>query len=221
MNVISQDGALASIHFVPDEVKPVKGINLPVLIKAIAERYAVVKAPTLDEARTTGAKFENGIFRDGDREIAIIQLGIFNDLVNVTATDTTDCEAVLEDLLAWLKTEFRFRDPTTTPTRYYQSDLVVKFDNDPSHAFEWMKSFISFIQEQMTPANARFKKPVDFSAIVFGTDPTAPGATPEFTVARRINTAWEVGLYFSKASMPTRAHIRALELLDRLLAKKK
>jgi len=221
MKVVSQDGAIASLIFIPDEIKPLKGFYLPDLLGAITKRYQFVKPPSVEEARTSGAKFETGKLHRPNSDIAITTLGVFNDVLSVTTTDTSDSEFVLEDLFTWLKTDFKFRDPVAPLLRVYQSDLVVKFDNDPSKTFDAIRQFLDFIQLNLIPENARTKKAVEFNAILFGADPVGPGPTPDFTIARRVGVPWHLGLYFSKAHMKTSVHIRALEILDGLLAPKK
>lgn len=220
MKVISQDGAVATLSFIADEAKPVKGYNLPTLIDAIGKRYRAVITPTVEETRSTGAKFQNATFMAGDREIAIPQLAIHRDGIVVTTTDTADSDVVLDDAFEWLKQNFGFREPMTPAIRTYQSDLVIRFDNDPGAAFGGIADFLKFIQGEMTPGNAPSKKDVQFSLIAFGADPIGAGVTPEFTVARRGDVPWRLGLYFSKAHMRTSSHIKALELLDRLLGRR-
>lgn len=220
MKVISQDGGIATLAYIADEVKPIKGLHLPALLFAIGHRYSSVKTPTIEEARTGGAKFENGTLSYNDKKIAIGQIALHNDAISVTTTDTDDSEIVLNDLFVWIKEEFKFRDPITKPAKIYQSDLVIRFDNDPNDSLGSIASFMKFIQEEMTPPNMHLKKEVKFAYIGFGGDAAGSVVTPEFTVARRLNVPWQFGLYFSKAHMRTPAHIRALEMLDGLLAQK-
>jgi hypothetical protein len=221
MKVVSQDGALAILGYIPDEVRPLKGFHLPALLHAVGERYRAAKSPTLEESRSTGAKYQNGLFSAGDREITIGEISLHNDAISIATTDTADSEIVLNDFFEWLKDEFKFREPSTPPIRIYQSDLVIQFDNNPENAFGAIAPFLSFIQEEMTPPNAHSKKHVQFAVIGFGTDPSVVGPSPEFTLARRVNVPWRIGLYFSKAHMKTSSHIRALELLDGLLTQKR
>jgi len=217
MNVVAQDGGLASIILIADETKPEKGVNLPRLLSAVHERYSFVKAPNIQEAREHGAKFQNGVFRSGKREIAIGELGLFNDAFTVATTDTSDSELVLDDCFAWLKKDFAYRDQSRPYIRTYQSDLICKFDNDPGGAFANLKGFFEFLQKNMIPEASRAKKPVEFSGIAFGADPSGAGASPEFTLFRRVSVPWHLGLWFSKAHLTTANHIKALAMIDELL----
>jgi len=217
MKIISQDGAAATLIFVPDEVKPFKGYHLPELLLAIGKRIEAAKIPSLEDARSSAARFENGVFVDGARRINLGALTLHNDAIIATTTDTDESDFVVDSLFAWLKNDFGFRDPSTPAVRVYQSDLVIQFDNDPDHTFGLIAPFINFIQQEMTPPNMPSKKAVQFAHIAFGADPIGVGATPEFTISRRVNLPWRLGLYFSKAHMRTSAHIKALEMLDGLL----
>lgn len=213
MKLIAKDAAIAGIQVVPDEVKPLVGYYIPVLVRAVAERYKFSKAPTPDEVRTTGAKFFDGRYVDGTREINISQLGVFNDAMAATTTDTSDSEIVVRDLFTWLQQTFKFRPPVTTPNRFYQSDLIVEFDNNPEDSFRSFAPFVEFLQG-LTGKNHQFNR------LSFGVDPLSALA-PEFIVERRAGMPWTSNRYFSKAHIPTDAHIEALEKLDKLFKKKK
>jgi len=222
MNVISQDGALATLIFIPDEVRPLRGFHLPALLREAGARYGAAKSPSTEDARSpAGARFENGLYISNDREVPIGFFSLHNDAIVVATTDTSDSDLVINDIFNWMKDRFGFREPSTAPMRVYQSDLIVRFDNDPAEPFTALTNFIDFLNASMIPENARSKKPIQFNAIAFGGDPTAPGLTPEFTVARRVGVPWHLGLYFSKAHMTTPNHIRALGLLDEFLGMRK
>ncbi len=219
MKIVSYDAASTTQIMIADELKPIKGFNLPALLNAVSARYGFAKSPTLDEARSpgVGAKFENGSMNTGDRDIPISSLFLYNDGFSAITTDTDDSNLVVNDLFGWLKQEFMFRDPITEPLRIYQSDVVLNLDNDPDASFGRLAEFLEFIQAEMTPPNARTKKPVQFNALVFGADPSGSGASPDFTLARRLGVPWYLGLYFSKANMQTKSHVRALEMIDKAL----
>lgn len=214
MKLISKDAAIAAISFSPDEVKPLSGYYVPALLAAIAERYQLAVSPSVKEATEVGAKFKQGRLVKDDRAIAITDLGVFNDALSATTTDTADSEAVIHDLFAWLKQTFHYRDPVTKPNYLFQSDLIVEFANDPADKFGSLAPLFEFLQEVMGTTMG-VKNPVQFSRIAFGAE---PGPVPEFVIERRAGAAWSSKRYFCKAHMPTDAHIRALELLDGILA---
>jgi len=210
MRVIAKDGAIAGLQLVPDEVRPIGGYYTPALLASIAERYKFTKLPTIQEARTSGAVFHDGQYADEHREIYISQLGIYNDAIAVTTTDTADSELVLTSLFALLQDKFKFRTPTTTPVRKYQSDLVVEFANDPADKFGLLTPLMEFLERSMGT-----KGPVRFGHIAFSSE---AGPVPTFLVERRLGVPWSAKRYFCKAHLPTNIHIETLELLDKLMA---
>lgn len=219
MKIISKDGAIAALSFIADEVKPLGGYYVPGLLAAMQERYQFGKTPTHEEATTVGARFQNGHFSMGKRDIALAEVAIYREAIAVTTTDTKDSEIVLTELIEWLIATFKFRQPSTPPVRAYQSDLIVEFDNNPEKAFDHFQKLSTLLQ------NFRGKlghqaKPVQFNRFALGCDPILPGPNADFIVERRAGILWEQGRYFSKAHLPTDAHIEALELFDKLLAKR-
>lgn len=218
MKLISKNGAIAAIQVIPDEVMPLSGYDLPSLVSAVAERYKFAKSPTIEETNKTGAKFRNG--RLIARKISINELAIHNNLISATTTDTSDSEAVVNDLYAWLKEKFGFREPTTKPLRAFQSDLIVEFENGTDKALAAMAPLIDFLQKEHESINGLGKQ-IQFNRIDFGSDPLVQGPNAVFLIERRAGSAYETNRYFCKAYLPTNAHIRALKLLDKLLGKPK
>ncbi len=216
MKLVSKDAAIAAIRVVPDEVKPLSGYHIPALLRGVAERYELAKSPSVEETNTTGAKFQHGRLIAKKREISISELGIYNDAIAATTTDTSDSEVVVDDLYGWLKEHFGFREPTTKPVRAFQSDLIAELDNDPDKAFKSFAPLIRLLQKEAESING-INKQVQFGRIDFGSDPSISGPTALFVVERRGGVPWISNRYFCKAYMRTEAHIRALELLDELL----
>lgn len=218
MKLVSKDAALAMLLIEPDEVRPMNGLYLPELFRQIGERYELQQRPTVEDARKTGAKFGAGRFISADKEIYISELGVFNDGFSVTTTDTEDAELVLNDLFAWLRQSFRFREPLTKAVRVFQSDLIVDFDNDPMLAVKTLAPVIALIQQEIEAISGS-KMPLLLNRLGFACDPSLfPGVTTEFGFERRAGAPWSANRYFCKAHIRTAAHIRALELLDASVA---
>lgn len=217
MKLIAKDAAIAAITVVSDEFKPQGGYYLPELLRSIAERYELAKVPSVEDAKNVGAVFQNGHLTHSPKPINIVEFGLFNDAIRVTATDTVDCEVVLDDLLNFLKQSFGFRDQITEHTRVFQSDLIVEFDNDPDKAFRFLGPLIEFLQMESKSFKG-FAKALQFNRLGFGADPSMPGFSPEFGFERRIGVPWSANRYFCKAHLRTGTHIRALEMFDEMLA---
>jgi hypothetical protein len=219
VKVISKDAAIAAISIVPDELKPLGGYYLGGIIAAVTQRYQFAKSPTVQDAIAEGARFQQGRFIRGEKQIAITELGLYNDALAVTTTDTKDSQLVLSDLFGWLQETFKFREPITKPVPAFQSDLVVEFEHDPSDAFASFKPLVQFLQQQRENLGHQ-KKPIAFNRLAFGADALLPGPNADFLIERRVGVPWEMGRYFAKAHLQTDAHIEALELLEKLLAEK-
>ena len=151
MKLISKERAVVAIKFVPDEIKPLKGYNLPTLLTAITERYEFAKPPSVQETQATGAKFQNGRLISGNINIA--ELGVFNDAISATTTDTNDSEAVVKDLYGYLKETFGIREPSAKPVRGFQSELVIEFKNNPDRAFKAFGPLIALLQRETEAIN--------------------------------------------------------------------
>lgn len=218
MKLVTKDVARVQWIIDPDEVRPLRGLYLPELFQQVSERYELAQRPTLEEAAKSGARFSPGRFVS-DKEIIIRELAIFDDGFSVTTSDTSDSELVLNDLFQWLRQAFEFRDPLTKNVRVFQSDLVVDFDNDPLEAFKRFSPVLALVQEEMESIRGS-KMPLLFNRLGFACDAEKfPGATTEFGFERRQGAPWTSNRYFCRAHIRSAAHIRALELLDSLLAK--
>ena len=214
MKIISKEGATATHTMVADEIKPLNGYYLPELLRAIGERYALQTIPSLDDVAKTGAKFQTGQFKIGSKEINITSLGVFNDGFNAVTQDTEDSEALITDLFSWLKDKHGFREPTKKVFRTFRSDLVVEFDNDPSAKLELFKPLRELLQSEMDAVNTNVTTPFQFYRFAFAYEAAAD--VTEFVIERRVGTSWNAKRYFCKAHITSSAHIKALELLEKL-----
>lgn len=217
MKLISKEAAIAAITIIPDEVKPLNGWNIPELLRTITERYEFAKSPSVQETQATGAKFQNG--RLVAKNINIAELNVFNNGIGAKTTDTNDSEVVIKDLYRFLKKRFDFREPSTKPVRVFQSELIVEFKNNPDHTLKAFGPLISLLQRE-AEAISGIKKQIQLNRIDFASDAIVPGPNVVFLIERRAGVPYASNRYFCRAYMPTDAHIRALELLDKLLAVK-
>lgn len=220
MKLVSKDAGFCSVTVVADEIRPLDGINLPGLFQAIADRYRFNKSPSLEEARAAGAKFRGGVFVQNDKQIIITELGVFNDGFAATTSDTGDSKQVLFDLLDMARNNFKFRDPTTPPKWFYQSDLVVEFQSSAIEFMEPLIPVIQFLEQEFATATGE-KKKFNFDILGFVTEQTPPNRPqPQFYIQRRVGAPLGSKRYFSKAHIPTLPHIRLLEMLDETFTKK-
>src|SRR5262249_33864561 len=112
--------------FVPDEIRPLSGLNMPDFIRLIEERYGFAKVPELKQVAECGAKFQTGRLKSGNKTINILELAVFNDGVVVNSFHTDEAEFVLEDFISWAKKTFNCRDAETEKLRTFESRLVIE-----------------------------------------------------------------------------------------------
>jgi len=216
MKLISVDAAMATHSVVAEEVKPLKGYFLPEIIHQIGERYALQIIPTVESANKSGARFETGRIRLRNADINIAELSLFNDGFRATTTNTSDSEIVIRDLFSWLQEKHSFREPVTPIFHTYQSDLIVEFDKDPNEKLNFLAPLLSAIQGEMDAVNKGARTPFQFHRVAFAYE-GAPKPT-EFVLERRAGSPWSSRRYFCLAHVPTDAHIRLLEQMERLLS---
>jgi hypothetical protein len=218
MKLISKEAAIAAMTLISDEVKPLNGWNIPELLRALTERYEFAKSPSVQETVTTGAIFQYG--RLVDKNINIAELSVLGTGISAKTVDTNDSEVILKDLYGFLKKTFGFREPTTQPVRAFQSELVVEFDNNPDRTIKAFAPLTAFLQKEIE-ATSGIKKQLQFHRLDFASDPMEPAPINAlFLIERRAGVPYASNRYFCRAYMSTDAHIRSLELLDKIFGGK-
>jgi len=211
------DRGMVSVTLVPDEVRPARGLHLPQFFEAIGQRYSAGHVPTIEEADKSGARFRECRISIGGRQYAIAELAVFNDGMRVAVRGPTDdAQIVVDDLAAWLKSEFHYRDPATPPFVRYQSDIVVRLDGELRSAMAALSPLMTLIQSQ---GRTREGTQPSVESYGFSLSADVGGDEPLFAIERRIGAPWSSRLYYSRALMVTTAHVETLRLLDDLLAK--
>jgi hypothetical protein len=218
MKLISKEAAIAAMTLIADEVKPINGWNIPELLRALTERYEFAKSPSLQETITSGAKFEHG--RLLDKNINIAELNVLGTGISAKTVDTSDSEVILKDLYGFLKKTFGFRDPISKPVHVFQSELVVEFDNNPDRTIKSFAPLTALLQKEVEVTSG-IKKQFQLHRLDFASDPMEPSTINAlFLIERRAAVPYASNRYFCRAYMSTDAHIRALELLDKIFSGK-
>jgi hypothetical protein len=202
-----------------DEIWPPSGIHFPTAFAKITERYQFLSRPTDPEKIASGTgKFVAGHIVLGGREIAIGDLSIYSDGFNVETLNTGDADLVLNDFLAWLSQTFGTRQPTAVRTRVYRSVVVVEFGRSIDVA---LKHF-SMLQSACAGAwQAAYGYDILLSLERFAleADPASvpPYTNTKFVIERRANTPFSANRYYCGAPLPTIAHLRLLEQIEKTL----
>jgi len=220
MKLISTDMGQVLQLIVMEEVRPLSGLYLPRLLHAIWERYEFVSGPKDFEADiANGAKFKTGHLQIEGRDIAIQELGFYNDGVVVNALTTDDADLVTDNMLEWITREFKLRPIQTHKQRRHSSGLIVELDASVDTA---LTKFSTVAQIFSTALKAAYGVSYDYNVntISFAVDPTvAPRLfNTKFQIERRVEIPFSANRYISHAPLKTDAHVRVLEYIERILA---
>lgn len=220
MKLISTEHGQVLLRFIADEVRPQSGIYLPDVLRGIAERYAFVTLPNLQDVLKDGAKFNQGQFIDGERTVEIKTLGLFSDGALAVALHTDDAVGVLDDLISWLEDRFGFRQPLTHDPRQFASSVVVEFERSIDMALgatqELKNAFATMLRVSYGWAVG-----IEASRIALACDPTKlpPQRTAELIIERRAGIPYDQNRYFSAAPLTTSVHLELLDNFERRLSK--
>lgn len=216
MKLVSIEIGRAIQLFAADEVGPIAGLYLPELFQFVSGRYGFIKHSDVTEASKTGAKFEQGQLKAGEKNINIKELSIHNDGIIVDTFNTDDSSTVVDDLFNSGKQTFRFRDPETKLPRRYVSHVVVDFNRPIDNAlkgFEAIRRNLSSAYKNAYGADVIY----DMSRIALAVDPqNVPQQTAtEFIIERRVNVPHSKNRFYCVAPLPTQTHLALLETIER------
>jgi hypothetical protein len=220
MKLISTELGRVNQLYVPDEIRPLSGLNVPEFTRLIQERYGFAKAPSLQETRDTGAKFQAGRLKSGTKTINITELAVFNDGIIVNSFHTDDAEFVLEDIFDWAKNMFSFRDPDTPKPRTFESNIIIEFDRsiDPALlVFNGVRAKIARVVEDTYET----KVPIGYHRIDLSgpMKPQLEIGRPSFVIERRLGYPFEANRFFSAASFRTERHLELLQEFENAIPK--
>jgi hypothetical protein len=201
----------------PDEIRPERGVDGPLINTGLQSIFGFSAPPVA--VKDGGAEFLNGKLSDGDDQILISKLTVFNDGMNVQVpTNTENAEKVLQRALQFFF-EVGVRHPSTPPLHFYSSTIVADFDGPLENIFP--PSLLNKISKAMP-----FKGHSDLFSISTNFDASKiadgrwRGINPSlFKIERRINVPYDVNRYFSVANMKSADHIETLSDFERFTSK--
>jgi len=202
--------------FVADEVGPLAGLYVPELFQFVLARYGFVKHSDITEVLKTGAKFEQGQLKVGEKKINIKELSIHNDGIIVDTFNTDDSSIVVDDLFNSGKKIFGFRDPETKLPRRFVSHVVVDFNKPIDNAlkgFEAIRRSLSSAYKNAYGTDVNY----DLFRVSLAVDPqnVPPQTATEFIIERRINVPFSKNRFYCVAPLPTQTHLSLLETIER------
>lgn len=193
-------------------------------LSEMATRYSFAKIPDvkeITEARTKNQPFVfgGGIFKTKTGITTEISLTLYRDGILVDSTSSTsDGDEVLDDLLSWLHTDLGLIDyKTIQVTKVYVNEVFVSMSNSLNAINPKLDAFMQMIG---TKLKSPVKKPTyQVGALGFWIDPEQNPKHVHFRIERAEERPFSENRYYSIAPLETEEHLKALQVLDDLMAK--
>ena len=214
------------VRLIPmEEIRPLGWVHPPSAFKMLAERYSFGYSPamrgTWEEAQKDGLKFQLGKQVHGNRTINVTDLTLYTDGIVVSAASTDDAELFLDDLMAWAKEVFGFKDIDRTNTKtLYLSNLIVELESSTDSL---LKKF-TLLSESLgklllTTYGLDAVVQVCGLGLHFDRTITIPAwqTLTQFSLDRRINQPYSQNRFFSAAPLRTKDHLAFLETIEATL----
>jgi len=226
MKIVNYERGVTTLLVPMEEMRPANPPDITTAINAIKAHYGFGWAPdlnrTYDEVQKGPHTFSGGKLERDGKVISITKLQFFNDGIVVTSHSTENADAIIEDLIEWGTKTFGYRPFQTVPTRLHNSAIAIDMDFDLDHILGPHDELSRLFAEYLTPA--RPKAPVWKAATLRFTGIASPKEAPDmnnvFLIERRVDVPHEKNRYFSDAPLPTQAHVRFLEALEKIVAGK-
>ena len=226
MNVVSVESGRTTWLFPVEEILPLGGADGPKLIAAISSKYKFTHPPanpTREDVDKNGLKFAGGQIVHKGTILNIAEFVAFNDGIVSISTSTENAEAFLQDIYAFLVSEFAFREITSDVKKVHLSTVVIDFDASLNNFVQGRSTEIDLIGKHLNSIN-NTDFPVEVARIdfVLNKDPEfRPPNIPRLTIEKRAYTQFSQHRYFSVAPIHTAKHLEVLERIERGLRKGK
>ena len=218
MKLVATESGRTLQLLVHDEIRPLRGYDLPTMFQKVAARYGFLKAPNAIEgfSQATGARFENGRFQapGGSGEIPIPELSLFNDGIIAAAADTNLASLIINEVLEWLISIEAIRRPETVRPQTHTSTLVVQFEKRASDKLDSLLTittrFGNAVLEHRGSGYA-----THFDRLGFAAESDAgPQSRLLFSLERRKNGTPVQDRFWSTAPLPYASHVALLEEIE-------
>jgi hypothetical protein len=196
----------------------------PTAVAALVEQYGFLSVPTHEELTATavdptkGITFRRGKLEVGSKLIAIDYMQVFAAGLSVaTHSNTSESDLVLDHLMQWAQSQFKFKFEEIKPGIGHASQLEIRLE----HSLPAWFPILSEIGSAITKGLDEFwgvKPSYELITINFWHDKTKypQFAPPIFRLDRRESVSFEQEVYYSEAPMSTDNHITVLERLERI-----
>jgi hypothetical protein len=192
-----------------DEIRPVRGVDAQSIASGLQSIFKFASPPV--EIKGGGAEFPNGRMADGDHDILITKLAIFNDGINVQVpTNTSDAEKILQRTLEFAF-EIGIRRPVSEALHFYQSTVIADFESPLENVLP--QPLLNKISKALPIDGVSHFLNIgtNFDAAAIA-KPRWRGINPTiFRIDRRAGVPYDLNRYFSIANMKTHDHVEILK----------
>jgi hypothetical protein len=226
MNIVSLESGRTTWLFPVEEILPLGGADGPKIIAAISAKYKFTHPPanpTREDVDKNGLKFAGGQMAHEGKIVNVAEFVVFNDGIVSISTSTENAEAFLQEIYAFLVSEFAFREITSDVKKVHQSTVVVDFDTSLNDFVHGRNAEIDLIGKHLNSIdNTDFPVAVARIDFVLNKDPEfRPPNIPRLTIEKRAHTQFSQHRYFSTAPIHTAKHLEVLERIELGLRKGK
>jgi hypothetical protein len=229
MKVISALQGFSILRLSPDDVAPEGGVIIQRVVEAVATHFKFSSRPELPQIPqnllfqalgTNPLLFQNGEFLDNQDIISISTLSLYANGAVVASQSTERSDAVLDELIRVLDEELKFKIGNGEQNRSHASGIVVEFAVNLEKQISGLSKLQSMIAGQLKEF-AKITIPFELKRLTFGTeanrvnDPLDVERSIDFSIERRANSPFSSNRFFCVAPLTTRAHISALEAIER------
>jgi hypothetical protein len=226
MNLVSLESGRTTWLFPVEEIIPLGGADGPKIIAAISSKYKFTHPPanpTREDIDKNGLKFAGGQMLHEGKIANIAEFVVFSDGIVAILSSTELAESFLQDVFAFLVSEFKFREISSDLKKVHISTVVVEFDTSLNQFVQGHTAETAVIGKHLNSIdNTDFPVEVNRLDFVLNKDPEfRPPNIPRLTIEKRANTQFSQHRYFSSAPIDTAKHLEILERIDRGLRKSK
>jgi hypothetical protein len=195
------------------DLNPRGRIFFPAILPLIVNRFNFQKYPNkfedFDEQK--GVDFIGGY--DANAKTAVDKLTIWNNGIGLDVrSSTSEARAILEGALEWLKKEIGLvYEPTMIKRWAYLSGITFFSDVD----FDGINPAVSRLCSRLSSSVSEIQGEqfdYHFGGMTISFDKSVKAApVAQLIIARRADTPFSQGKWFSEAPLPTETHIKLLE----------
>lgn len=186
-----------------------RGLSLLPIHKGLLERYKFQTYQKGDFDFTKGVRYADGQFTYDNNLIAVALTIYSNGWLVDTSISTEAAEVFFNDISEWVASIGYSSAKDLITKKSYESQLAIQTDLDISMPFEKLQTIAHLIAQLSENPDQQL------SGFYIGREMEQLST---FTFERLLGVPFSENKYFSRATLPTSKHIRALEELEKLLS---